>query len=388
MVVVQVRWRKLTISWQSRCRGKKEREDAIMSRAERETVRKITRMANSEVAVEALDSKSAESTDNENVESDDDTITPESKRPRPKNIISPKVAAALDRTKISDRNAVYALASFSAAVGQTPTDLALNRWSIRCSRIKHRDDAMTKLKDSFGNEIRDVPLVVHWDGKLLPDISGNHKKVDRLPILVSGRGVERLFNVPKLPNGTGEAMANAVVAAINDWHLVENVKALSFDITASNSGIRAGTAVLIEQRIEKALLHLACRHHIFEVVLGDVFNSLAGPSTGPDILLFKRFKGAWPSMVYDRIADGMSDEKTATIFNNNKVMMTEAVEFAVSCLQKESQPRDDYRELFELSLIYMGHIPPRDIHLVAPGAMHRARWMAKAIYSLKLFLFR
>src|SRR6218665_2101750 len=93
-------------------------------------------------------------------------------------------------------------------------------------------------------------------------------------------------------------------------------------------------------------------------------------------------------MVHDRLAGGMSDEKTATIFNNNKVMMTEAVDFAVSCLQKESQPRDDYRELLELSLIHMGHIPPRGIHLVAPGAMHRARWMAKATYSLKLFLFR
>src|SRR6218665_2466655 len=338
--------------------GKKEREDAIMSRAKREKVRNITSTANSEVAVEALDSESAESTDNENVESDHDTITPKSKRPRPKNIISPQVAAAPDRTKISNRNAVYALASFSAAVGQTPADLALNRWSIRRSRIKHRDHAMTELKDSFGNEIRDVPLVVHWDGKLLPDISGNHEKVDRLPILVSGRGVERLLNVPKLPNDTGEAMANAVVAAINNWHLVENVKALSFDTTASNSGIRAGAAVLIEQKIDKALLYLACRHHIFEAVLGDVFNSLARPSTGPDILLFKRFKEAWPSMVHDRIADGMSDEKTATIFNNNKVMMTDAAEFAVSCLQKESQPRDDYRKLFELSLIYMGHIPP------------------------------
>ena len=78
------------------------------------------------------------------------------------------------------------------------------------------DDTMTKLKDSFSNEIRDVPLVVHWDGKLLPDISGNHEKVDCLSILVSGRGVEHLLNVPKLPNSTGEAMANAVVAAINN----------------------------------------------------------------------------------------------------------------------------------------------------------------------------
>src|SRR6218665_3556136 len=214
------------------------------------------------------------------------------------------------------------------------------------------------------------------------DISGNHEKMDHLPILVSGLRVERLLNVPKLPNGTGEAMANAVVAAINDWHLVENVKALSFDTTASNSGIRAGAAVLIEQNTEKALLHLAYRHYISEVVLGDVFNSLAGPSTGSDILLFKRFKGAWPSMVHDRIADGMSDEKTATIFNNNKGDDDRGCGIiAVSCLQKESQPRDDYRD-------YIGHIPPRGIHLVAPGAMHRARWMSKAIYSLKLFLFR
>ena len=46
---------------------KKEREDAIMSRAEQEKVRKVTSTANSEVVVEALDSESAGSTDNEKV---------------------------------------------------------------------------------------------------------------------------------------------------------------------------------------------------------------------------------------------------------------------------------------------------------------------------------
>ena len=55
-------------------------------------------------------------------------------------------------------------------------------------------------------------------------------------------------------------MANAVVAAINDWHLVQNVKALPFDTTASNSGIQVGAAVLIEQKSQKILLYLACRH--------------------------------------------------------------------------------------------------------------------------------
>ena len=80
---------------------KKEREDAIMSRAEQEKVWKITSTATSEVAVEALDSESVGQQEC-------------------------RVAAALDRTQISNRNPVYALASFSIAVVKTPTDLALN----------------------------------------------------------------------------------------------------------------------------------------------------------------------------------------------------------------------------------------------------------------------
>ena len=61
-----------------------------------------------------------------------------------------------------------------------------------------------------------MSLTVHWDGKLLPDLTGN-EKVDRLPILASGLGVSQLLAVPKLPNGTGEAMASAVYASITDW---------------------------------------------------------------------------------------------------------------------------------------------------------------------------
>src|SRR5690349_1609625 len=109
------------------------------------------------------------------------------------------------------------------------------------------------------------------------------EKVDSLPIIVSGHGVERLLNVPKLPNGTGEAMANAVIQA---WHLADKVRAMSFDTAASNSGAVEEAAVLIEQKMTKDLLHLACRHQIFEVMLSDMFNSLAGPSSGPHIQMF------------------------------------------------------------------------------------------------------
>lgn len=39
-------------------------------------------------------------------------------------------------------------------------------------------------------------------------------------------------------------------------------------------------------------------------------------------------------------------------------------------------------------MIFLGGDEGREFTLKCPGAMHRARWMSKAIYSLKIFLFR
>jgi len=35
---------------------------------------------------------------------------------------------------------------------------------------------------------------------------------------------------------------------------------------------------------------MACRHHMFEILLSDVFCVCFGQSSGPEILLFKRFR--------------------------------------------------------------------------------------------------
>ena len=55
---------------------------------------------------------------------------------------------------------------------------------------------------------------MHWDSKLLPDLTGK-EKVDRLPVLVSGEGT--MLSVPLLPSGTSTAIANAVFASLDDW---------------------------------------------------------------------------------------------------------------------------------------------------------------------------
>jgi len=47
---------------------------------------------------------------------------------------------------------------------------------------------------------------------------------------------------------------------------------------------------------------------------------------------------------------------------------------------QKSIVRDDYRELIELSIMFLGD---GDNNLKRPpGAIHQARWIARAIYSL------
>lgn len=53
--------------------------------------------------------------------------------------------------------------------------------------------------------------------------------------------------------------------------------------------------------------------------------------------------------------------------------------------------RADYFELLELSLMFLGgklQKNPNQVIFHPPGANHHARWMAKALYCLKIFLFR
>lgn len=41
-----------------------------------------------------------------------------------------------------------------------------------------------------------------------------------------------------------------------------------------------------------------------------------------------------------------------------------------------------------MTVIFLDGILPNGIHFKKPGAIHHGRWMAKAIYSLKIYLFR
>jgi len=215
----------------------------------------------------------------------------------------------------------------------------------------------------------------------------SREHVDRLPVLISGVGVEQLLGVPKLSAGTGEAQASAVINSLREWGVTDQVCALCFDTTASNTGHRSGACALIEQKLERDLLYMACRHHVMELVVGAAFEKTVGgasASTGPDILLFKRFKEHWPYIDQASFKPAASDTAVETLVAASR---QDVLVFADAHMKLE-QPRDDYREFLELSVIFLGGTPTRGIHFQLPGAMHRARWMSKVIYAIKMWLFR
>lgn len=57
-------------------------------------------------------------------------------------------------------------------------------------------------------------------------------------------------------------------------------------------------------------------------------------------------------------------------------------------VKKKTFPREDYHELLEWTVIYLGGAPEdsREFHFRKPGAVHHARFMAQSIYLLKIEL--
>src|SRR6218665_1869667 len=88
-------------------------------------------------------------------------------------------------------------------------------------------------------------------------------------------------------SGTGQAMADVMIEVLSEWGVKNCIKALSFDTTSSNTGRKNSACVLVEMQLQKEVIYLACRHHIHEILLEEAFSIAMGPSTGPDILLFR-----------------------------------------------------------------------------------------------------
>jgi len=297
----------------------------------------------------------------------------------------PMFNAALERTKTSTRQALMIISPALAAAGVDVNQLSLSRTSFIKAHNDSRETLAAAVRQSFQPT---VPLVAHFDGKLLANPVG--PKRDCLPIVVSGLDVEKLLGIPMLPVGTGVMMGNKVVEFVRDWPGVEeHLAGLCFDTTASNTGIHAGAITVVQQAFNRRLLFLACRHHMLEICASAVFDAFFA-SKGPEIELFGRLKLQWDFIDKSKFDPFHGDEAGEGCLSvSENAWLVSHRDVVVSNLQQhlqDVQPREDYREFARLALRLLGvDIDPTSC---APGAYHRARWMAKGIYCLKIFGFR
>ena len=107
-----------------------------------------------------------------------------------------------------------------------------------------------------------------------------------------------LLASPVMTDGRGVTIAAKVGEVLDEWKVKkDNLTSCCFDTTAVNTGHIDGAIAHLQQALNKALLWLACRHHVAEVVLGHVFSALEiEPLKLPEISLFTRFRSVFSSL--------------------------------------------------------------------------------------------
>jgi len=160
---------------------------------------------------------------------------------------------------------------------------------------------------------------------------------------------------------------------------------MTFDTTSSNTGHLTAACIAIQEKLQRAVLWSGCRHHIGEVILSHVFTDLKiEASKSPDVTLFTRLRSNWELMSHDysHILPFCPADHSLQAQELLAIMKEEAIAIAAA---KVAFLRDDYKEFTELTLLYLSS----EKHVVTfkrPGALHKARWMAKLIYTLKIAL--
>ena len=259
-------------------------------------------------------------------------------------------------------------------------------WRQRKKAVVDRaSNVRDEIKKLHGMKFRENEffIVLHWDGKLIQLMTGDVE--DRLAIAFSSPNkVQGQFLAsPVIPDGTGQTMANFVHQTATEYNMIDDVHAFVFDTTASNTGCWKGSITIFEAMLGRAALWLACRHHIPELHIKHANEVVRGPSDGPDDVVFKAFKKQWKNIKVEERSLWKWPESGG--WKHRRAM--EVLSWADSHMKNATWPREDYRELLELVVIYLGGVVKRvqysklvlvdaTTSIRKPGALHRARFMA------------
>lgn len=306
----------------------------------------------------------------------------------PHNILqSPKLVSLATRMKITPaQQAAFTEALISESGGDT---------SQVTTSYSSADRARRNVGDKIAKSCKDQwhpPKLasLHWDSKLLQSLSNQNVTEERLTIAMGTTDQIKLLGVPSYKPGTdrksGDIIAGLTMDLLESWHCTSSIVNMVFDTTASNTGHLTAACIKIQDGLQQALLWAGCRHHVGEVILAQVFNDLQiETSRSPEVTLFARFRKNFELLPHsDQPLVHMDvnnyDEEAKTLLDKwrNDVLQTMNTE--------KDLKRDDYREFIELCIMFLGSAQTTTPNFKQPGAIHKARWMAKLLYSIKICL--
>ena len=133
------------------------------------------------------------------------------------------------------------------------SDSGLSYSAIERERKEFRMNCAKKIKNDF---VPPKHSVIHFDGKLLSDLSGDFG--DRLAVHVSGNTEQCksgfILSAELIKDGTGESQSLEVLRILNEWKLSANLMGMVFDTCSANTGWVSGAATKIEQGLSRPLL--------------------------------------------------------------------------------------------------------------------------------------
>ena len=211
-------------------------------------------------------------------------------------------------------------------------------------------------------------------------------KRDQFAVIANIDGTFYLLAIPAIESGTGEDQFKALVECCEEYDLKDKVKGICFDTTASNTGTKSGTNVRFSKYEGSIMIELACRRHVMELHCKHFWENVSAAKTsGPDNPVFKRFQQNWNDIKskFDvSLLEKLEWQENKSQDFKNKII--ETISFCKQILENETFVRGDYKELVELSLMYLSKDYTTKIH--APQSVSHARFMSKGIYYLKIQL--
>ncbi|KZR98709.1 Uncharacterized protein APZ42_005748, partial [Daphnia magna] len=108
---------------------------------------------------------------------------------------------------------------------------------------------------------------------------------------------------------------------------------------------------------------------------------ILGSRNGPSERIFVGFQTEFPAL--DQSVAHLVLYDWSTLSEPLRKQAQSVLDWGELCLADNTFPREDYRELVEITVVFLGGVVPRGFKLHKPGAHHTARFMVYKIYIIK-----